>query len=336
MKRVTIKDLARILNLSTSTVSRALSDHPDISQETKRRVQNAAEEFNYTTNVHARFFRNQHSGLIALILPEVNMFFTPNLIKGVNKAAESSKFSLITFLSNDKVEREKEMIRQCLRWAVEGVLISLSRETSNLGHLALLTKANVKCVLLDKVLNVDGFPSVTIDSTEASFKATSYLIEKGHDHILGIFGNPKFSISQERIKGFENALLANDISVLKENIVAVDKSTELDIILPLILRHNKKITAIFTMSDELLIRCLYHINVLGFSIPRDISVISISDGVYPYLNHPQISHIKDSGSKMGRTACKFLLDSIADPTTDMGAGLLVSTKLVELDSVSEI
>jgi len=333
MKRLTIRDLAKMLNLSTSTVSRALSDHPDISESTKKKVRHAAEEFNYTTNVHARFFRSQHSGLIALILPEVNMFFTPNLIKGINKTTASSKYSLITFLSNDSYKKEKEMIKQCLSWAVAGVLISLSKETYNLSHLEPLKKANIKCVLLDKVLDNEGYPSVTIDSAEASNQAISYLIQKGHQNILGIFGNPHFSISQERISGYERAMQKNNIPILKENIIAVDKSADLDYILPPILKHNKKITAIFTMSDELLVKSLYHINTLGISIPKDISVISISDGVYPYLTHPQISHIKDSGSKMGRTACKLLLDSVSEPSKNVDSGILVSTKLVELNSI---
>ncbi|MFK8101497.1 MAG: LacI family DNA-binding transcriptional regulator [Saprospiraceae bacterium] len=333
MKRVTIKDLAKILNLSTSTVSRALSDHPDISESTKNKVRLAAKEFNYTTNVHARFFRNQHSGLIALILPEINMFFTPNLIKGINKTISSSKYSLIMFLTNDSYKKEKEIITQCLSWAVEGVLISLSKETYDLNHLEPLTNANIKCVLLDKALENEDFPAVTIDSTQASYQAISHLIEKGHQNILAIFGNPNFNISQERIKGYEKALTEHGIPILKENIISVDKSADLDFILPPILNHNKKITAIFTMSDELLAKSLYHINALGLSIPEDIAIISISDGEYPYLTYPQISHVKDSGSKMGKNACNFLLEAISEPTKLRPSELLVSTKLIKLQSV---
>ncbi len=335
MKRVTIKDLASLLSLSTSTVSRALSDHPDISQATKNRVNKAAEEFNYTTNVHARFFRKQHSGLIALILPEVNMFFTPNLIKGINKTIDASKYSLITFLSNDSYNKEKEIIKQCLSWAVEGVLISLSRETYDLSHLESLTQAEIKCVLLDKALENDQYPAVTIDSMDASQKAVSYLIEKGHQNILGIFGNPNFNISQKRINGYEKAMRDRNLPILKENIICVDRSTDLDFILPPILNHNKEVSAIFTMSDELLARSLYHIHALGRLVPGDISIISISDGDYPYLTHPQTSHIKDSGNKMGRTAGKLLLQYISEPAKTPDSGLLVSTKLVELGSVAD-
>jgi LacI family transcriptional regulator len=335
MKRTTIKDLAKILSLSTSTISRALSDHPDISDATKNRVKIAAEEFNYTTNVHARFFRNQNSRLIALILPEINMFFTPNLIKGINKTIVSSNYSLITFLSNDSYKREKEIVKQCMSWAVEGVLISLSRETFDLKHLEPLSKANIKCVLLDKVLKNENFPVVTIDSTEASCQAISYLIKKGHQNIFGIFGNPNFNISQERIMGYKKAMKEHDIPVLEENIISVDKTTDLDFILPPILNHNKKISAIFAMSDELLAKTLYYVNKLNLSIPEDISIISISDGDYPYLTHPQITHVKDSGSKMGRNACKFLINSISKPSINQNTGLFVSTKLVELQSVKK-
>lgn len=333
MKRVTIKDLAKMLNISTSTVSRALSDHPDISRATKTRVRSVAEEFNYTTNVHARFFRKQHSGLIALILPEINMFFTPNLIKGINKTIDHSKYSLIIFLTNNSYSKEKEVIKQCLGWAVEGVLLALAKDTYNLKHLDPLTKADIKCVLLDKTLENETYPTVTIDSAEASFIATSYLINKGHRNILGVFGNPNYAISQDRIKGYEKALKANDIPVMKENIISVDKSEDLDFILPPILNHNKQITALFAMSDEILAKSMYHINTLGLSIPEEISIVSISDGVYPYLTHPLISHVKDSGSKMGRNACKLLLDWIDKPSKSDYSNLVISTKLVELGSV---
>lgn len=335
MKRVTIKDLAKILNLSTSTVSRALSDHPDISDATKSKVRKGAEALNYTTNVHARFFRKQHSGLIALILPEVNMFFTPNLIKGINKTIAASKYSLIIFLSDDSYEREKEIIKQCLNWAVEGVLISLSKETHNLNHLEPLSNANITCVLLDKALENQKFPVITIDSTEASYQAVSNLINKGHRNVLGVFGNPNFTITQERIKGYEKAMKENDIPIVRENIILVEKSGDLDFILPPVLAHNKQISAVFTMSDELLAKSLFHIYKLGLSIPNDISIISISDGVYPFLTYPQVTHVKDSGSKMGRTACQFLLDAISGTTKIANPDFHVSTKLVELESVMD-
>ncbi len=322
-----------MLNLSTSTVSRALSDHPDISAKTKNRVKEIADEFNYTTNIHARFFRSQHSRLIALILPELNMFFTPNLIKGINKTIGASNYSLITFISNDSYKKEKEIIKQCMSWAVEGILISLSKDTYDLSHLEPIKKADIKCVLIDRIKADEFFPSVTIDSAEASYKAISRLIAGGRKNILGIFANSNLKITQERLIGYKRALSENNIPILEENIITVDKSQDLDFILPTVFNFNKKINAIFTMTDELLAKCLFHINSAGLSIPSDVSVITISDGVYPYLTFPKISHVKDSGNKMGKSACSFLLDLIANKTSSSKKGLVLSTKLVELDSI---
>lgn len=336
MKRITIKDLAKLLNLSASTVSRALSDHPDISPSTKFRVKELAREMNYTANVHARFFREQHSGLIALILPEVNTFFTPNLIRGINKTISSTDYSLITFLTDDSYRREKKVIKQCLNWAVEGVLLSLSSKTKDLSHLTPLIRSKTKCVLFDKSLRNLEYPSVLIDSVDASYRAISHLIRNGHKNILGIFGHPDLSITQERLKGYEKALKEYSIPILQERIIFLEKKNNLDFVLPPILKHDKKITACFTMSDELLAFSLYHFNKLKISIPNDISIISISDGIYPYLVHPQITHIKDSGSKMGKQATKVLLNCIEGNQESSNLVIRVKTKLVELESVKSI
>lgn len=336
MQRVTIKDLARLLSLSTSTISRALSDHPDISEATKRKVRTAAEEFGYSTNMHARLFRKQQSGLIALVLPEINMFFIPKLISGINKALAPTDYSLNIFISNDSYKQEKAIIRQCLNWAVEGVLISLSNETYDLSHLEPLSKAKIKCVLLDKTLENDQFPAVMIDSRDAAYQAISYLIQKGHQNIVGIFGNPNLRISQERLEGYKAALEDHKLSFHSENVIFTEDSSQLDFILPPILKHNKNITAIFTMSEELMAKSLYHLNRLEISIPKDMSVISIGDGVYFHLTHPQITHIKDSGSKMGKTATRFLLDVVSGASEHELSQKIIPTKLVELESVRDI
>ena len=336
MKRITIKDLAKLLNLSASTVSRALSDHPDISEATKKRVKEAAEEFNYTANVHARLFRKQDSRLIALVLPEVNMFFTPNLIKGINKTIRSSNYFLITFLSDDSYEREKEIIQQCLNWAVKGVLISLSNKTNDLSHLEPLAKAKIECVLLDKTLENKHFPSLTIDNVEASFKAVSYLISKGHRKIIGVFGNPGLMISKERMEGYKKALAQANIPIEEAYIISENENDSLDFTLPYQLNKNTDITAIFTMSDELLSKSLFLLSKLDISIPDDISIISISDGAYPYLSNPRISFVKDSGTKMGVTGSKLLLEAINSQNEQLNYHNLIPTTLVELESVKKI
>lgn len=333
MKRITIKNIAEMLNLSPSTVSRALSDHPDISEQTKNRVRATAAEFNYTTNIYASLFRKKRSGIIALIISDVNMFYTHQIIKGVNEVINDSKNSLMIFLSNDSYAREEEIVRQCISWSVEGILISLSKETKNLDHLSLLKSTGIECVLYDKTLKNDQFPCVTINNEEASYQAVAHLIKHGHKNILGIFGNPNYQISKERESGYRKAMKEHNLPIVNENIISTDNVSNLEFILPPILNHNHKLTAIFTMTDELLSKSFSLARSLNKEIPKDLAIISISDGSYPYLAHPKITHIKDSGIEMGRRAGLFLLDKI-NKTGDFNLNqITLNTNLVNLSSV---
>ncbi len=331
MKRITIKDLARLLSISASTVSRALSNHPDISDATKKRVKNLARELNYSTNMQARIFRRQNSGLIALVLPEINMFFTPKLIEGINQSIMESNYTLITFISNDNKMTEEEIVDNCLAWAVEGVLISLSRNTNSLEHLSAFKEANIKCLLLDKTLDTD-FPTIRIDGAKASYIATVHLLDNNHKNILGIFGDPNLRITKDRIQGFQKAHAERGIDLDDNNILTVEKSGELDFILPELLEDNEQLSAIFTMSDELLAKTHYHILASGKSIPDHMSIISISNGFFPNLTYPPTTHVQVSGYRMGKRGCDYLINAIEE-NLDM-FNMELPTKLIEMSSVT--
>lgn len=335
MKRITIRDLAKMLQLSPSTVSRALSDHPDISDKTKLRVKETAESFNYSVNLHSSFFRNKKSNLIALIIPEMNMFYIPNMINAINDYLYSTDYSLFVFISNDKFKREKKILEQCIKWAVEGVLISPSSETKNSDHLESLKLAGIKTVILDKVLRNTEFSSVSINNINSAKSAVVHLLEKGHRFILGIFGNPNISISKERIEGFKLAHSELGIEYREENIITVNDINELDSILPIVLLHNVNISALFCMSDEILAKVHFHLIKFGKCIFDDVSLISISDGSFPYMTYPRISFVKDSGKKMGRKACDLLIKRISNKEFT-STHLELETKLIQLDSVKDL
>lgn len=335
MNKLTIKDIAKLLRVSTSTVSRALSDHPDISEETRTRVKEVAHELNYKKNLYASFFRKNQSGLIALILPEINMFYTPKMVKSINNLIAPSNYSLIISLTNDQVEKEEEIIEKCIKWSVEGVILCLSKETHHLDFALRLKKADIPCVLIDKTIDNSVFPTVTIDNIETSYEATQHLIEKGHKSILGVFGSLNYTISKERVSGFLKAIDQKRLKKSENIILSVEKSEDLESKLPEMMAQHH-FTALYTMSDELLAKCVYIIQKLGYTIPNDISIISISDGVYPYLVHPNITHMKDSGNKLGKLAAKTLLELIQNPKLKLEKHHIVETKLVALDSVSDL
>jgi len=325
-----------MLSLSPSTVSRALSDHPDISRQTKDRVNEVANAFNYTVNLHSNFFRNRRSNLIALIIPEINMFFTPNLIRSINRVLSNTDYSLSIFISKDSYKKEKAMIEQCIKWAAEGVLISLSSETKDINHLKRLQDFEIKTIMLDRIVSNKKFHSVTSDSYGSGYKAVKYLIEMGHRKILGLFGNPNLSITQHRISGFKQAIIDHEVDLNMTHIVNVKNAKDVDDLILEKLKLDPDLSAIFTMSDELLARAHYVMSKSGKQIYDDISLISISDGEYPYLIHPNVTFIKDSGSKMGKKAIQTLFDLIEGRTSKIKKKTLLKTKLVELNSVKNL
>lgn len=335
MKRTTLKDLAKLLNLSPSTVSRALADHQDISEETKRRVQEVAQRMNYIPNLRAKYLRTRHSNIIALILPEMNMFFMPSLMNGINKVVEAKNYSLIVLQSDNSLWKEKQLVQYCLNLSVDGVLLSVSKETTNLSHLSPLHDNEVPVVLLDRLIENESFSTVKIADQEAAFRATSYLIEKGHERIVGVFSDTKLSISTERIKGFKEAHANKRLKFKKSQVLTIDSVENFDHLFKQTIEKVKDVTAFFIMSDELMVRTFHLLRQSGYKIPEDCSLIAISDGKAPRFLFPNITHLHHSGHDVGEKAAHILIGLIQD-YSDTVIDAKVKTALVELGSVQEI
>jgi len=331
MNSIDIKQLAKILSLNPSTISRALSDHPDISAKTKERVKQAAEEFNYIPNLHAKYFRQKNSGLIALILPEFNMFFTHKMIDGINSVLENSGYSIIIFISNNQLNKEIEITKHCISWHVDGVFLSLSEQTENLDHLQPLKNANIPIVLLDKVIFTDQFVTVTIDDAKTALEATKYLLNQSRKKIFGVFGNPKLEISKRRIEGFKTALLAAGHHYSEQNIVCIENLQNMEIELQKSLTHSYD--GIFIMSDELLIHA-YHFMMKQSFLPDNISMIVISDGVIPHHLFPRVNHILHSGFDLGKKASEVLLSYIAHKDNEI-SHFKIETQIKVFNTLSD-
>lgn len=310
MKRATLKDIAKLTGLSISGVSRALKDHPDIGLATKEKVREVAKALKYSPNLNARSLRTQSSKIIAVILPELTDFFFPKLLKGISEIVEQRGFSLIFLQSNNNFEKEEELIDFCINVFAEGVLISLSVETDHITHLHKLKEANIPTILIDRVIKNEFFPSITIDDRETAFKAVEYLIQQGHHNILGIFGDQRLKMTQLRVEGFQLAHAHHRRQLKKEHIIIVPDENNLSDTIMGYIRDQSDATAIFTMSDAILVNTYHAIKQLGFSIPNDISIISISDGVAPNYLYPKITHLHHSGHEVGSKATNLLFNII--------------------------
>ncbi|MCB0641431.1 MAG: LacI family DNA-binding transcriptional regulator [Phaeodactylibacter sp.] len=332
MKRTTIKDNARLTGLSVSAVSRALKDHPDISATTKARVREVAEALNYVPNPNAQSLRTQSSKLIAVILPKANTFFFPELLQGISEVVAQQGYSLLFLQSDNSLLREQELVDYCLQRFTEGVLISLSVESHGVEHLDKLRRAGIPVVLLDKVVENTWYPCVTIDDEAVTFQAVKKIIDKGHRHILGLFDDARLLMSQLRSKGFQRALDTHRLPNQPAQAVMVQKEADIEARLEIGLNQFPETTALFTMSDKLMVRAYQVLNRLGYHIPEDIGLISISDGKAPYYLHPNITHMRHSGAQVGKTATTLLFELDYNETVT-APHRFVEVELVELGSV---
>lgn len=330
--RSTLKDIAKLTGLSVSGVSRALKDHPDISSETKDKVKEVAKILNYHPNPNARFLRSQRSKVIAAILPEVNTFFFPEVLQGISKVVGKHGYSLIFLQSDDSIEKEKELIEYCLEMFVDGVLISVTSETTNVDHILKLRETGTSVLLIDRVLENDQIPYLTIDDAETTRSAVEYLIMKGHRKILGIFDDPRLSMSRLRAEGFRMAHQLNSLPFEENQILMNGNEAELDSKIAQLLTTHPDASAIFTMSDKLLVRTSYLIKSLGIKIPDEMAVVSISDGKAPHYLYPGITHMRHSGEEVGCKAAKLLFEMMEGKKITIGFHK-IQTALVELDSV---
>lgn len=333
MKRVTVKDLARLLSVAPSTVSRALADHPDISDETKRRVREAAETLGYIPNLRARYLRAKHSRLVALVVPEVNMFFAPSLMSGVDGVLRENDYSLLLFESNDSVVQERKLARLCLNLSVDGVLVSRSSETTELSHLDALADADVPVVLLDKILETDRHSTVAIDGYGAARRATAYLLERGHRQVVGVFADDRLRISQRRAEGFAQAFRDQRLAAPEPAAVHVRHLHEFEAQVGAALDALDEPTALFAMSDELLVRAYHHVLSRGLRVPEDVSIVAISDGHAPQFLYPRVTHLRHSGYEVGEKAAHILVGMMRQHYAGAALAVTVQTEMVEGASV---
>jgi LacI family transcriptional regulator len=331
--RITLKDIAKTVGLSMATVSRALADHPDISRETKERVREVAQALSYIPNYRARYLRAKHSRLIALIVPEMNMFFMPSMITGINRVVQQNDYSLIVFQSDNSIVQERRLVEYCTQLSADGVLLVLSSETADLQHLDILRDCGIPVVLLDKTIETIKHTTITIDDQDAGREAACYLFERGHTRCLGIFSDQRQRISTLRLKGFQRAHAETGIPLAETQILRVAMIDELEEQLDRAFAAHPDLTAIFTMTDELLVHTHHLLSRRGTRIPEDVSLMAISDGQAPTFLHPNVTHLRHSGVEVGERTAHILIGMI-EHNSDAMMDVRIRTTLVELGSVA--
>jgi LacI family transcriptional regulator len=306
MKRITIKDLADLLQISTSTVSRALSNHPDISDAVKKRVKEAAETFNYIPNDFAINFRKKSTKVIGLIIPKMSMFFIPSIIEGISTKFNKEGYQFFILSSEESLEIEKENLQTCANSRVDGVLISLTSKTQDFAHFKKLDDLGIPVVLFDKSLSEQKYDQVVFNNEKDAEECAKKLVHYQCKNILAIFGDKDLEITEKRRKSFENYL--NNYSEINYKSIFCDSAEMVKEKLEIILEYEK-FDGIFAMSDETLAGLNYALKIRGLSA-KPYKIIAISEGIFPKYLNPHYEFIKNDGIKMGMMAASILLEKI--------------------------
>ena len=306
MKRITIKDLADLLQISTSTVSRALSNHPDISDAVKKRVKEAAETFNYVPNDFAINFRKKSSKVIGLIIPKMSMFFIPSIIEGISAKFNKEGYQFFILSSEESLDIEKENLQTCANSRVDGVLISLTSKTQDFAHFKKLDDLGIPVVLFDKSLSEQKYDQVVFNNEKDAEECAKKLVNYQCKNILAIFGDKDLEITDKRRKSFENYL--NNYSEINYKSIFCDSAEMVKEKLEIILEYEK-FDGIFAMSDETLAGLNFALKIKGLSA-KPYKIIAISEGIFPKYLNPHYEFEKNDGIKMGMMAANVLLDKI--------------------------
>ena len=310
--QVTIKDIARELNISPSTVSRALKDHPDISVDTKKAVNALADKLNYQPNIVALNLRQKKTNTIGVIIPEVVHFFFSTVISGIEDVAYQAGYNVILAQSNESYVREVAHVKALFNSRVDGMLLSLSRETANFDHVESIISKGVPIVFYDRMYNSPTSSKVIVDDYAGAKEAVNHLITEGCKNIVHLVGAPNLIISIDRLRGYKDALKENNLEIKENLILSCDSGTfeEGKSVTQKLLSSGTKFDAIFANNDPMAMGAMVAIKEKGLKIPQDIAIVGFSNWFFGELMDPSLTTIDQPGFEMGQEAARLLIKQI--------------------------
>ncbi len=334
--QVTIKDIAKALGISPSTVSRALKDHPDISPKTRKAVKDLAEKLHYEPNAIALSLRSKSSKTIGVIVPQFVHFFFSSVISGIEEVAYESDYTVIICQSNEDYEKEKNIIHTLMSKRVDGVLASVSKTTTNFDHFVELIKSKIPVVFYDRVLNIPQTDRVIVDDFAGAYKAVEHLIKMGCKRIAHLATSQDLLIGRNRKAGYLQALKDHDIEVNEEVILRCDTDKHAQKCIPYLLTLQNRIDGIFAVNDLTAITAMSIIKRSGYKIPEDIAIVGFSNSMYSSMTDPPLTSVEQQGFEMGKRASKLLFDRIdSDEVIEARAEQIKTDLIVRGSSLRE-
>lgn len=327
--QITMKEIAKKLGVSVSTISRALKDSPELHPETKRKIVEAAKEMNYHPNLLAQSLRISRSKTLGVIVPEITSHFFASCISGIQDAANKRGYNVMICQSNESLEQEKANIRTLVSSQVDGLLISLSRETNQFDHLYELYNREINFVLFDRVHEEIPVSKVTFNDAGGAYQVVKHLLENGSRRIVYVSGPEDLYISKKRKEGYLKALEEFDLVFDSDLVKISDLTTQDNIkIASEIAEMQPRPDAVFCMIDPVAVDVLTQWKTLGVKVPGDIALAGFTDNPTAAVVEPPLTTVAQPGYEMGKLAVSHLLDQLDGIASEDPISIVLETTLV--------
>lgn len=335
--QVTMKEIAKKLGVSVSTVSRALKDSPELHPDTKKRIVEMAESMNYQYNLLAQSLRISKTKVLGVIVPELTSHFFSSNISGIQDTASKRGYNVMICQSNESFEQEKANLRTLVAAQVDGLLISLSRETKSYEHLHNLYEREIPFMMFDRVTEEIPVSKVTVDDAHGAYLVVDHLLKEGCQRVAFVSGPEDLYISKKRKEGYLKALLDNGKSLDDAIVYVTDLTTKGNQeVAQKIIADNPRADGVFCMIDPVAIDVLMVFKENGVQVPSDIALAGFTNNPTSGVIEPSLTTVSQPGYEMGVIAANHLLDQLDEVVSSEPQSFVLQTTLVPRNSTKKI
>ncbi|HEY4107670.1 LacI family DNA-binding transcriptional regulator [Puia sp.] len=329
-KDVNIYDIARILNVSTATVSRALKNNPAVSKATRKKVLQAAKKMGYRPNNHASSLRSQKTNTIGIIIHELNSNFIISVLTGIEKVTAEAGYDIIIAHSSETAAKEKANAHNLFYKRVDGLIVSLAYDTEDLSHFDPFIRKGIPVVYFDRVEEEALGVKIVIDNVKAGAMATEHLINQGCRDIVHLTGNLRRNVYADRLAGYRQALLANGQPYREDHVIINDLSTEAAVAAgKQILEMQPRPDGLFVTNDFCASVCMQVLKEGGMRIPQDIAVVGFNNDIISTIVEPRLTTVSYPGKEIGEVAARHLIGQLkAGRKLSSASKVILSSKLL--------
>ncbi|MGA9590369.1 MAG: LacI family DNA-binding transcriptional regulator [Salegentibacter sp.] len=314
--KVTIYDISEKLEISAATVSRALNNHPKISEKTRELVQKTAADMNYKQNRLAQALKSGRTNNVGVIVPYINRSFFSTVIRGIEEELSPHGYHVIICQTHENVDNEINQINTLLNTQIDGIFISISKTTQQTDHIEKVLKEKIPLVFFDRKKDLPGFSSVTIDDFRGGYTATEHLISQGCNKIAHFHGNLNLDIYKNRYDGYVAALKKYKLPVRKEYLIQVSSKIESGAsAIAELWEIGEKPDAIFSAGDYAALGAIQELKRRNVHIPEEVCVVGFSNEPFTKFLELAISSVDQTPLEMGRIAAQVFLEQVKEKKT---------------------